>query len=252
MPIKLIETRRLYRHISDQLRTLIVNGEYPSGASLPSERTLSQRFGVSRPSLREALIALEVEGFVEVRMGKGIYVCPPSMHAKQAVDLSGEEAPFEVMRARSLIEGEIAANAANMITKLQLDALGEVLELMERKMRAGEDYLDADRLFHVTVAQATDNSVLVDVAERLFDARLGQIFRRLEEHFTVPEVVATTIKEHRDILEALRSRSPSRARAAMRRHLDNSQKRFARSLKQSPTASKAKPAKRPKRVALNA
>jgi DNA-binding FadR family transcriptional regulator len=74
MPLQTIEPRRLYRQIADQLRVLIDGGEFPAGARLPPERDLAVQLGVSRPSVREALIALEVEGRVEVRMGSGIYV----------------------------------------------------------------------------------------------------------------------------------------------------------------------------------
>src|SRR5664279_6378167 len=74
MPFQSIEPRRLYRQIADQIRTLIRNGEFPTGARLPPERDLAKQLGVSRPSVREALIALEVEGLVEVRIGSGIYI----------------------------------------------------------------------------------------------------------------------------------------------------------------------------------
>src|SRR5664279_2517815 len=74
MPFQSIEPRRLYRQIADQIRTLIRSGEFPAGARLPPERDLAKQLGVSRPSVREALIALEVEGLVEVRIGSGIYI----------------------------------------------------------------------------------------------------------------------------------------------------------------------------------
>ena len=74
MPFQSIEPRRLYRQIADQIRALIKSGEFPAGSRLPPERDLARQLGVSRPSVREALIALEVEGMVEVRIGSGIYV----------------------------------------------------------------------------------------------------------------------------------------------------------------------------------
>src|SRR5208283_98148 len=77
MPIQSIEPRRLYRQIADQIRALIRSREFPAGARLPPERDLARQLGVSRPSVREALIALEVEGLVEVRIGSGIYVLGP-------------------------------------------------------------------------------------------------------------------------------------------------------------------------------
>ena len=74
MPVQSIEPQRLYRQIAEQLRALIAQGEFATGDRLPAERDLARQFNVSRPSVREALIALEVEGWVEVRTGSGVYV----------------------------------------------------------------------------------------------------------------------------------------------------------------------------------
>ncbi|MEO8566514.1 MAG: GntR family transcriptional regulator, partial [Betaproteobacteria bacterium] len=114
MPIQSIEPRRLYRQIADQIRSLVRSGEYTAGQRLPPERDLARQLGVSRPSVREALIALEVEGLVEVRMGSGIYVRPHD--PKQVKRVSGE-GPLETIRARQLIEAELAAHAAGHMKK---------------------------------------------------------------------------------------------------------------------------------------
>ena len=147
MPIEAIEPQRLYRQISDQLRKLIVDGEFAVGSRLPSERELSVQLGVSRPSLREALIALEVEGYIEVRMGSGIYVCAPPMQRELRHDLSGEEGPLELIRAREMIEGEVAYAAAQHGSKQQIAAVEEAYSLMIAHAEAGIDPLEADRLF---------------------------------------------------------------------------------------------------------
>src|SRR6185369_11332598 len=97
MPIQTIEPRRLYRQIADQLRGLVERGEYAIGSKLPPERDLALQLGVSRPSVREALIALEVEGLVEVRMGSGVYVLPPERARAREVSAEG---PLETIRAR--------------------------------------------------------------------------------------------------------------------------------------------------------
>ena len=102
MPIQPVEPRRLYLQIADQVRSLIAAGEFPPGNRLPAERELAKRFGVSRPSMREALIALEVEGYVDVRPGSGILVTTPK---SEMPDISGDEGPLEILRARILIEG---------------------------------------------------------------------------------------------------------------------------------------------------
>lgn len=230
MPIHSIEPQRLYRQISAQLRTLIQAGEFPVGSRLPAERDLSVQLGVSRPSLREALIALEVEGYIEVRMGSGIYVCEPPSSVDAGFDLSGEEGPLELIRARALVEGEVAALAARSGRKAQFDAIEEAIAQMAAEAAAGIKPLDADRLFHVRVAQATGNSVLVGVVRRLFDLRLGPLFDQLNSHFETPEVWAQAIAEHREVLAALRRKDPELARAVMQRHMDIAYRRLTSSL----------------------
>jgi DNA-binding FadR family transcriptional regulator len=234
MPIQPIEPQRLYRQISNQLRTLLLAGEFPVGSRLPAERDLSVQLGVSRPSLREALIALEVEGYIEVRMGSGIYVCEPPSPAAQGFDLSAEEGPLELIRARALLEGEVAATAARTGTKRQFDAIAEAIDRMEIDAKAGIRPEDADRLFHVRVAEATGNSVLVGVVTRLFDSRLGPLFDQLHSHFEKPEIWADAIAEHREVLKALRAKDPARARAAMQGHMEVSYKRLSSSLTRAP------------------
>src|SRR5512137_1005933 len=129
MPFQSIEPRRLYRQIADQIRELIRAGEFLAGSRLPPERDLAKQLGVSRPSVREALIALEVEGLVEVRIGSGIYVLGRSGAAGRAADETAEAAagPFELLRARYVIESECAALAAKSARKPQLAAIDEAL-----------------------------------------------------------------------------------------------------------------------------
>src|SRR4249920_568367 len=100
MPFQSIEPRRLYRQIADQIRTLVRSGEFPPGSRLPPERDLAKQLGVSRPSVREALIALEVEGLVEVRIGSGIYVLAPSLSPNANGHGDSPAGPFELLRAR--------------------------------------------------------------------------------------------------------------------------------------------------------
>lgn len=230
MPIEAIEPQRLYRQISDQLRKLIVEGEFAVGSRLPSERELSVQLGVSRPSLREALIALEVEGYIEVRMGSGIYVCAPSMQRELRHDLSGEEGPLELLRAREMIEGEVAYAAVQHGSKQQIAAVEEAYALMIAHTEAGIDPLEADRLFHIRLAEATGNSVLVGLVTQLFDARLGPLFERLHSHFDGTRVWQEAIEEHGLIMQALRERNPEQARAAMRRHMDIAFTRYSANL----------------------
>ena len=243
MPIQVIEPQRLYRQISNQLRELIIGGEFPVGSRLPSERDLSVQLGVSRPSLREALIALEVEGYIEVRMGSGIYVCEAPAQPPEGFDLSGEEGPLELIQARSLLEGEVAATAAKLGKKRHFDAIRDAIDQMEADALAGIKPLEADRLFHVRIAEATGNSVLVGVVRRMFDLRLGPLFDQLHSHFETADVWAQALAEHRQVLEALRARDPERAREAMRHHMDVAYRRLSSSLTRAPKKAPPRAAK---------
>src|SRR5215216_6386564 len=128
MPLTSIEPRRLYRQIAEQIRGLITSGEYAPGGRLPPERDLAKQLRVSRPSVREALIALEVEGRIEVRVGSGIYVRASTVNGHGAPSAMLQSGPFELIRARRAIEGECAALAAKDGKRAQLDAIAAALD----------------------------------------------------------------------------------------------------------------------------
>jgi DNA-binding FadR family transcriptional regulator len=227
MPFQSIEPRRLYRQIADQIRGLIKGGEYRAGARLPPERDLARQLGVSRPSVREALIALEVEGLVEVRIGSGIYV----RAAEGAAGSAAPEAtagPFELLRARYVIESECAALAAKSAKRAQLSAIEDALDEMDREMDAGRQPLPSDRLFHLRIAEATGNGALVHVIKLLWDERTGELFTRLEHHYDTPELWRSAMSEHRAVLKSIAAHDPDAARAAMQRHLNQAYKRFSK------------------------
>ena len=227
MPLQAVENRRLYRQIADQIAALIRSGEYAAGGRLPPERALATQLGVSRPSVREALIALEVEGYVEVRVGSGVYArrAPP---VTRVASLSAETGPFELIRARWIIEGECAALAAREATPAQVRTMEEALSAMEASRPSG-DPLVPDRLFHLCVAQGSGNSALVLAVQALWEQRMGPLFLQLEHHFDSPELWRTAIAEHHDVLVAIQKGDARRARAAMRRHMNNAARRFSTS-----------------------
>ncbi len=224
MPLQTIAPRRLYRQIADQLRSLIERGEFPVGSRLPPERDLAVQLGVSRPSVREALIALEVEGLVEVRMGSGIYVLKPEPGSTRRV-VTGE-GPLETIRARQMIESELAATAARTMKKAQIAGLREAIRVMEDESSAGQMPTRGDRLFHTRIAEASDNAVLLRVVTELFDERHNPLFEQLGSHFETARSWATAIAEHRAVVDAIASHSPEAARAAMAHHLASSHDRF--------------------------
>jgi DNA-binding FadR family transcriptional regulator len=230
MPFHSIEPRRLYRQIADQIRTLIRSGEFQAGSRLPPERDLAKELGVSRPSVREALIALEVEGLVEVRIGSGIYV--QAAGGKSASrggegDGGATAGPFELLRARYVIEGETAALAAKSAKRAQVEAIEETLATMRHELEDDKQPLGGDRLFHVRIAEATGNGALVAVVEMLWEDRTGPLYKQLEHHYDSPALWQAAMNEHRAVVKAIAAKDAAGARSAMQRHLNQAYKRFS-------------------------
>jgi DNA-binding FadR family transcriptional regulator len=224
MPIQPVEPRRLYLQIADQIRSLIGAGEFAPGSRLPAERELAKRFAVSRPSLREALIALEVQGYVDVRPGSGIVVTK----ANSAIsDGLGDEGPLEILRARSLIEGTIAAEAAKNIKHKDVAALEQLLLTMEGEAVDEPVRVIADRQFHIYIAAKLGNKVLLRLVMGLFDQRNRPLARQFATDFDNAKTWTAVSAEHRRIVSALAARNPERARKAMRDHLLKAHKRWA-------------------------
>ena len=247
MPIQTIEPRRLYRQIADQLRGLVERGEYDIGSRLPPERDLALQLGVSRPSVREALIALEVEGLVEVRMGSGVYVLPIDGARTRQVSA---ESPLETIRARQLIESELAALAATQMKKAQIGGLRNAVALMRQEIDSGLTPSRGDRLFHLRIAEACENSVLQRIVSELFDERHNPLFEQLGSHFETARSWVTAMAEHTAVIDAIASRSPEAARTAMAAHLSNSHDRFTVSIAQTvPAEAAPAPRRRPARKA---
>jgi len=225
MPLQTVEPRRLYRQIADQISAMIGKGEYGPGSRLPPERDLAKQLGVSRPSVREALIALEVEGLLDVRVGSGIYVTLPGQR-RQRDALQGDSGPFEVIRARALIEGECAALAAKHANPAQLRAVRSAHANVIKESKRDHNPLAADRLFHVSIAEASGNSALVLLTQTLWDQRMGPLYRSLERKLEYPKMAAETVREHEAIVSAIARHDPRAARNAMRRHMNQTHNRY--------------------------
>lgn len=212
---------RLYQKIADRMTADIKRGVYRRGQRMPSERDLAEQHKVSRPTIREAIIALELSGLVEVRQGSGVYVTHwtktnTATEARLIPHL--DTGAFELTEARRLIEGETAALAAKTITNDELRKLSEHYAIMMDKDMHAEEIDRVDRLFHITVAQASQNSALASVVEHLWDLRYSSpLCRAILSRGSVRPVA----KEHGRILQALRNRDPKAAREAMRAHLGN-------------------------------
>lgn len=251
MPIQLIDNQRLYRQIADQLRALIDSGEFPPGSRLPAERELAKLLGVSRASVREAMIALEVIGLVDVRVGNGVLVCEPPVQVLSdepvmtqvtrnqwqdidpelgiEVDFSAEIPPFALLQARRLIEPETAALAAHNASD---DEVALIRDAYERNVRDNRDHSHThpgDRLFHIRIAQASGNPAYALMIQHLLGHRYGSMFQRLQAHYTSDDMPYRSEHEHDLILQALERRDGEAARQAMAGHLDEVIRIFSRS-----------------------
>lgn len=227
MPIQPLEPQRLYRQIADQLRQLIASGEFVVGARLPAERDLAKQLGVSRPSVREALIAMEVEGWVEVRTGSGVYVLERSSNDRPGAVAPTEWGPLELIRARRVVEGEIAALAAVQAKRKDLSAIELALQAMRDDANAGRLPLEGDRAFHTAIVQACGNVVLTETVQGFWDSRRGPLFTRLGGYFETVDSWRAAIDEHEAVLLAIRAHDATAARTAMQTHMDNSHARFS-------------------------
>ncbi len=211
MPIKAVEPQRLYRRIADQIARLIRRGEYKPGERLPPERDLARQLEVSRPSVREALIALEVEGYVEVRVGSGVYVTHQRpARAQLAMRCPPTPGPFELIAARRLLESECAALAARQASPAQVRRMRAALTAMERDRRRAVMPLDNDRRFHLEIAEGSGNSALALAVRTLWDQRTGPLFLRLEHHFDTPDLWEAAIAEHNGVMAAIENHDAGR------------------------------------------
>jgi GntR family transcriptional repressor for pyruvate dehydrogenase complex len=211
------DTRKLYQQVANTIMSSIAAGKYKAGDRLPSERDLAAAFKVSRPTIREAMIALEIRGLAESRHGSGIYVTDQPAAQAGASDL--DIGAFELTEARRLFEGEAAALAATTISDEELDEMESIIEEMVSENARRQKGEMADRRFHVAIARATRNSAIATVIETLWDMRYKSplCVYMLERARRVG--VQPMIGEHRRILAALRKHDPKAARKAMRDHL---------------------------------
>jgi DNA-binding FadR family transcriptional regulator len=221
VPIQLVEAQRLYQHVAEQIGSLIHAGEFRDGDRLPPERELAKQLGVSRPVVREAMIALEIAGLVDVRGGAGAFVKRARADASSLLAATADPGPgpFDLIAARQMLEGEIAFTAASKVTQANLRSLTEAIDQMRSDIEAGRDTRQSDRLFHLRVAELTGNGVLSGLVDGLWAHMLAPMFDVLGRHAGLRGKDRMTIADHERIVEALGRRDAEAARAAMRAHL---------------------------------
>jgi GntR family transcriptional repressor for pyruvate dehydrogenase complex len=229
-----VKTSRLYEQIVQQVEESILKGQLKPGDQLPAERDLAQRFGVSRTAVREAVKALREKGLVEAYTGRGTFVTNGKSQAmRQSLDLiikiSQQEGSLHLAELRRILEPEIAALAAPRIEDQLLTTMREAVAAMDRNVDDREAYIEADLDFHLALAEAADNPLIL----ALIDSIVGLLREQRSRIFEVDGGPGRGQFHHKRILKAIEQRDPEGAREAMRSHLEQVRDDSSASLSES-------------------
>ncbi len=218
--------QRPYQEVGMMLRSMIVDKKYAMGARLPPEREIADMLDVSRTVVREALIMLEIEGIVEVRRGAGIYVVRiPGNDEEQSeengVSQCNDAGPFELLQARQLLESNIAEFAALQATRDDIIKMRRALQIQEQDL-VSDDHEVGDMQFHLAIAEATHNSMLVELFKQSWEWRVNNpMWIQLHRHLKDTQYRKEWLVDHKQILAALIKKDARAAKLAMWQHLEN-------------------------------
>jgi GntR family transcriptional repressor for pyruvate dehydrogenase complex len=218
MALRAVKKKRIHEEIIAQIRDQLAEGRWKPEDRLPSERELSERFRVSRASVREAIRALESLGLVTIKTGEGTFVASGSevlLSPLVSIILQQKDVLLDIFEARKLIEPEIAALAAKRGSPEEIRRLEEILEDQAREIARGDTGVEADSAFHSLLTQSTKNKVFL----RLNDAIVDSLRETRERSLQIHGRPARSLAGHREILKAVRAKDPARARRAMLQHL---------------------------------
>jgi len=216
-----VRTSRLYEQIVEQVEQSILKGQLKPGDQLPAERDLAQSFGVSRTAVREAVKTLREKGLVEAYTGRGTFVTNGTSNAiRQSLDLmfrvSQQEGSIHLAELRQVLEPEIAALAASRIEDQLLATMREAVTAMDRSLQDPDSYIEADLDFHLAMAEAVGNPLILS----LLDSIVGLLREQRSRIFSVDGGPERGQFHHKRILQAIERRDPDSARDAMRAHLE--------------------------------
>lgn len=228
-PVEDVNVDRAYLRLANQIGELLIKTGLKPGDRLPSERALADQFDVSRTSVREAIIAMELHGIVEVRGGSGAYLVQPPVRVYGTTTFMPESGPgpFELLRARCLIESEVAFVAAETRKDSDLDRIFDALADMRLYIDQKDANVAADRRFHICIAESTGNSVLLQMVKGMCEQTNSPVWAKMDQHFHSAALREAAIQDHQLIFDALLARDPKAARAAMRAHLERVIKEFS-------------------------
>ena len=209
------DPQKLYQQIARAIAAAIADGRYPSGDKLPSERELAEDFGVSRPTIRDAMIALEFQGLVEARQGSGVFVIAATAAAEDATET--EVSALDLTEARRLFEGEACALSAGVVTDDQLAVLDRLATAMASIVPEEVDRLEQE--FHLSIARAAGNAAIAAGVEDLWVLRQQSPLCVAALRRARANTGGDFVGEHCKIVAALRERNPKAARQAIHGHL---------------------------------
>jgi GntR family transcriptional repressor for pyruvate dehydrogenase complex len=209
--------------IVEQVRDLIKEGRLKPGDKLPPEQVLAEEFGASRPSVREALSALEILGITESRGGKGNFIKRNfnfPLYEQKFRELEEEESPFELLEARKVVETEIVGLAAKKATEEEIAAIQGSLNKMKGAVTNIPGIMEFDREFHINIARAAHNSLLFSMMIYLTDLLKEKLWINLKEKsWSIPGHPQKYFEEHDEIFNAIKNKDSKRARNIMYDHL---------------------------------
>jgi GntR family transcriptional repressor for pyruvate dehydrogenase complex len=215
-----VKTSRLYEQIVQQVEDSILKGQLKPGDQLPAERDLAHSFGVSRTAVREAVKTLREKGLVEAYSGRGTFVTNGTSNSiRQSLDLMIRINPNEglanLAELRLVLEPEIASLAATRIEEQLLSTMREAVAEMDRSLRDPDAYVEADLDFHLALAEAAANPLILS----LLDSIVGLLREQRSRIFNVDGGPERGQFHHKRILAAVVQGNPEAAREAMRAHL---------------------------------
>lgn len=225
----LTESKRPYQEVGFTLRQMITDMNYAIGQRLPPERELAELLDIPRAILREALIMLELENLIEVRKGSGIYIVSLPHQGENmgtVLDELNAAGPFELLQARQLLESNIAEFAATQATPLDIANMRNALKRESYELETGEDET-GDREFHLAIAQATHNSMLVELLKESWAWRENNpIWLKLHTRIVDKDYRKEWSTDHQAILAAMIKKDAAAAKEAMWQHLENVKQRL--------------------------
>ncbi|HEX9779266.1 MAG TPA: FadR/GntR family transcriptional regulator [Geopsychrobacteraceae bacterium] len=221
---KPIRPKKLSEEIIDQIKELIARGELQPGQKIPSERELATFLGVSRPSVREAIMVLEAMGFLDSRQGGGTYVRSlaeriMSDPLASMVERKDPRMLHALTEVRMGLETWSAYLAAKRAEQPEIERLRELFAIMVEQSETGGWDAEIDAQFHLTITEATHNTLQIHVLNTIQELFKANIMVALSEFYSREGYIELLISHHRDIMEAIAAHDPERARDKMMEHL---------------------------------